>query len=156
MKPIAQLVFMFFVMAVLAMYFYGDRFVILEQPSAMSFEEYVRAHEQANADNDAAAAQPDAEDQMRQAYQEYLNEWQQGQMKGPTASSASAIGEKIAVFKTSWQRVYGVLSMQKAAGSPRIKKVLAYMGVWVTFGVLVSGIIAANIAISYLEQKARK
>jgi hypothetical protein len=156
MKPIAQLVFMFFVMAVLAMYFYGDRFVILEQPSAMSFEEYVRAHEQANADNDAAAAQPDAEDQMRQAYQEYLNEWQQGQMKGLTASSASAIGEKIAVFKTSWQRVYGVLSMQKAAGSPRIKKVLAYMGVWVTFGVLVSGIIAANIAISYLEQKARK
>jgi hypothetical protein len=155
MKPIAQLVFMFFVIAVLAMYFYGDRFVVLEQPSALSFEEYARAHEQANADDDAAA-QPEEEDQLRQAYQSYLVEWQEGQSKRPIASSTSAFSKKIASCKTSWQQVYAVLSMQRAVESPRMKKILADMGVWVTFGALVSGIIAANLAIGYLERKARK
>jgi hypothetical protein len=157
MKPIAQLGLMFFVIAVLAMYFYGDRFVVLEQPSALSFDEYARAHAQADADNDAAAVvQPDAENQMRQAYQDYLNEWQQGQMKGPTASSASAISQKIAAYKASWQRVYAALSMQRAVESPRIKRILTFMGVWVTFVALVAGIVVTNIAIGYLEQKARK
>jgi hypothetical protein len=154
MKAIARIVFVFFVMAVLAMYFFGERFAVLEQPSAMSYAEFVRAHGPTNADD--AAVQSDAEDQMQQAYQSYLNEWQQGQMKAPVVGPTSAISKKITDYKTSWQRVYAALSMQRAVESPRIKAILASMGVWVTFAVLVSGIIAANIAIGYLEQKARK
>jgi hypothetical protein len=148
MLQIARLVFVFFVMATLAMYFFGDHPVVMEQPSAMSFEEFVRARGAGDVDGVS-------EDQIHQSYQAYLNEWQQGQMKDPVGSS-SAVSGTIAGYKASWQRVYAVLSMPRAVESPRIRRVLADMGVWVTFIALVSGIVAVNTAIRYLEQKVRK
>jgi hypothetical protein len=155
MRPIAQLVLMLIMIAVLAMYFFGERFEVIEQPKALSFEEFAKAQEETNAENDAAA-QPDAEDRLHQMYQSYLSEWQEGQSKPPTVSSTSAIGKIITGGKASWRRVYAAFGMQGAAKSPGIKRILARLGVWVTLGVLGSGIIATNIAIGHLERKARK